>query len=51
MIRWEAWRATTAWWPLEASQTGSLKLTWRRELGLGGDGSGCQVGEIWLMEK
>jgi hypothetical protein len=37
--------------PSEATQTGSLKLTWHRELGLGGDGRGCQVAEVWLMKK
>lgn len=29
--------------------TGTLLLTWRREPGLGGNGRGCQVAEVWLM--
>jgi hypothetical protein len=35
--------------PKEATSTGSLKLSWTREAGLGGNGTGCQVAEVWLM--
>jgi hypothetical protein len=37
--------------PKEATANGSLELTWRREPGLGGNGRGCQVSEVWLMRK
>ena len=37
--------------PWEATQTGELNLSWDREQGLGGNGRGCQVSEIWLMKK
>jgi hypothetical protein len=37
--------------PREATQSGSLTLSWHRELGLGGNGRGCQVAEVWLMKK
>jgi hypothetical protein len=35
--------------PLEATSEGKLKLSWTREPGLGGNGRGCQVAEVWLM--
>ena len=37
--------------PREATATGELTLSWRREPGLGGNGRGCQVSEVWLMRK
>jgi hypothetical protein len=35
--------------PKEATSEGGLKLSWTREAGLGGNGAGCQVAEVWLM--
>jgi hypothetical protein len=37
--------------PVEGTRTGELTLSWRRETGLGGNGRGCQVAEVWLMKK
>ncbi len=37
--------------PLEATKDGVLTLTWYPEPGLGGNGRGCQVSEIWLLRK
>jgi hypothetical protein len=37
--------------PPEATATGELTLTWQREPGLGGNGRGCQVAEVWLMRR
>jgi hypothetical protein len=37
--------------PHEATESGSLTLIWHREMGLGGDGRGCEVAEVWLMKK
>ncbi len=37
--------------PLQATSTGSLKLSWNRETGLGDAGRGMQVAEVWLMKK
>jgi hypothetical protein len=37
--------------PHEATATGSLTLTWHREVGLGHNGRGCQVAEVWLIRK
>jgi hypothetical protein len=37
--------------PLQATAGGQLTLTWSGEPGLGGNGRGCQVSEIWLMRK
>ena len=37
--------------PVEATRTGELTLSWFREPGLGGNGRGCQVSEVWLMKK
>jgi hypothetical protein len=37
--------------PTSATSTGKLTLTWHAEPGLGGNGRGCQVSEIWLMKK
>jgi hypothetical protein len=37
--------------PARATQNGTLDLTWRREMGLGGNGRGCQVAEVWLIRK
>ncbi|MGO8720590.1 MAG: alpha-glucuronidase family glycosyl hydrolase [Acidobacteriaceae bacterium] len=35
--------------PSAATSTGELKLEWTREPGLGGNGRGCQVAEVWLI--
>jgi hypothetical protein len=37
--------------PKEATQNGELILGWFREPGLGGNGRGCQVSEVWLIKK
>jgi hypothetical protein len=35
--------------PAEVTQSGTLELCWTRPPGLGGNGRGCQVAEVWLM--
>jgi hypothetical protein len=35
--------------PPQATAKGELTLTWTREPGLGGNGRGCQVAEVWLI--
>jgi hypothetical protein len=35
--------------PKEATADGTLKLSWTREAGLGGNGVGCQIAEVWLI--
>jgi len=37
--------------PAKATAGGELNLSWRREPGLGGNGRGCQVAEVWLIKK
>jgi hypothetical protein len=37
--------------PMEAVKGGTLTLTWYPEPGLGGNGRGCQVSELWLIRK
>jgi hypothetical protein len=37
--------------PPEATKTGTLDLSWFREAGLGGNGRGCQVSEVWLIKE
>ena len=37
--------------PPEAIRDGELTLNWFREAGLGGNGRGCQVSEVWLVKK
>ncbi|HLK60972.1 MAG TPA: hypothetical protein VKU00_30690 [Chthonomonadaceae bacterium] len=37
--------------PPEATASGELTLTWAREPGLGGNGRGCMVSEIWLLRR
>jgi hypothetical protein len=37
--------------PFEATHKGVLTLAWYGEPGLGGNGRGCQVSEVWLMRK
>jgi hypothetical protein len=37
--------------PRAATAKGELNLSWYREPGLGGNGRGCEVAEIWLMKK
>jgi hypothetical protein len=35
--------------PPAATAAGELVLSWRREVGMGGNGRGCQVAEVWLF--
>ena len=37
--------------PREATQTGELTLEWSRQAGLGGNGRGTQVCEVWLIRR
>jgi hypothetical protein len=37
--------------PWEVTRGGALELGWQRPPGLGGNGRGCEVSEIWLMRK
>jgi hypothetical protein len=37
--------------PPEATKGGELNLAWTREQGLGGNGRGCQICEVWLLRK
>jgi hypothetical protein len=37
--------------PHDVTTGGRLNLAWTREQGLGGNGRGCQVSEVWLMRK
>ncbi len=37
--------------PRAATAQGSLDLSWYGEAGLGGNGRGCEVAEVWLMKK
>lgn len=37
--------------PREATERGELDLEWRGEPGLGGNGRGCQISEVWLIKK
>ena len=37
--------------PTAATADGSLTLTWTAEPGRGGNGRGCQVGEVWLFKR
>ena len=37
--------------PREATAGGELDLSWFRPPGLGGNGRGCQVAEVWLIRK
>jgi len=37
--------------PRQATAKGCLTLSWYRPQGLGGNGRGCQVSEVWLMKK
>lgn len=37
--------------PPTATADGTLTLTWSKERGLGGNGRGCQVAEVWLIRK
>jgi hypothetical protein len=34
-----------------ATASGKLYLSWNREPGLGGNGSGCSISEVWLEKK
>lgn len=36
--------------PRHATQNGNLTLIWNREPGLGGNGRGCQVAEVWIIK-
>jgi len=37
--------------PAAATASGKLLLEWQGEPGLGGNGRGCQVSELWLIKK
>jgi len=37
--------------PSVATAQGELDLKWYREAGLGGNGRGCQVAEVWLIKQ
>jgi len=37
--------------PPQATADGELWLSWHQEPGLGGNGRGCQVSEVWLIRK
>jgi hypothetical protein len=37
--------------PLAATAKGELTLVWTREPGLGDNGRGCQVSEVWLIRQ
>ena len=37
--------------PPAATRSGKLTLSWNREPGLGDNGRGCQVAEVWLIKK
>ncbi|MGD0365022.1 MAG: hypothetical protein ABSC93_29430 [Bryobacteraceae bacterium] len=37
--------------PRAATARGELDLSWYREPGLGGNGRGCEVAEVWLIEQ
>jgi hypothetical protein len=37
--------------PREITRGGTLELSWQRPAGLGGNGRGCQVSELWLMRR
>ncbi len=37
--------------PSEATNDGTLTLTWTQEPGRGGNGRGCQVAEVWLIKE
>ena len=37
--------------PREATAVGELTLAWTREPGLGGNGRGAQVAEVWLLKR
>jgi hypothetical protein len=37
--------------PREATSTGELNLAWTREQGLGGNGRGCEVCEVWVTRR
>jgi hypothetical protein len=37
--------------PRQATEKGELDLSWNREAGLGGNGRGSQVSEVWLIRK
>ena len=37
--------------PREAVADGDLRLKWNRKPGLGGNGRGCQVAEVWLIRQ
>ena len=37
--------------PAAATANGELNLSWYGEPGLGGNGRGCQVSEVWLIKQ
>ncbi len=37
--------------PAKATENGNLSLKWFRTPGLGGNGRGCQIAEVWVIRK
>jgi hypothetical protein len=37
--------------PREVTNGGTATFSWTRELGLGGNGRGCQISEVWLIRQ
>ena len=37
--------------PVSETKNGELTLSWYREAGLGDNGRGCHVAEVWLIKK
>ncbi|MBM4075343.1 MAG: hypothetical protein FJ267_06845, partial [Planctomycetes bacterium] len=37
--------------PASATSDGTLDIRWVREPGLGGNGRGCQIAEVWLLKQ
>jgi hypothetical protein len=37
--------------PPVATASGTTTFSWTRELGLGGNGRGCQISEVWLIRQ
>jgi hypothetical protein len=37
--------------PQSATASGTLTLVWTGEPGVGGNGRGCQVSEVWLLKR
>jgi hypothetical protein len=37
--------------PRTVTANGELSLSWSGEVGVGGNGRGCQVAEVWLVKE